>query len=63
MTEQVLQSLPELNQFSVGLCHVLIQHTSASITLNENWDRDVREDMESFMNTLVPEVRLEIHEF
>jgi len=55
ITEEIMKSLPEMNQFSIGLCHIFIQHTSASLTLNENWDPDVREDMEMYMNKLVPE--------
>ena len=35
ITEELFKNIPELTQFSVGLCHVLIQHTSASLTLNE----------------------------
>ena len=38
-----------------GLLHVLIQHTSAGLTLNENADPSVRDDFESFMNHLIPE--------
>ncbi|KAI1304185.1 UPF0047 protein YjbQ [Halotydeus destructor] len=55
ITDQVVKQVPELKQFSVGLAHILILHTSASITLNENTDPDVRKDMEMVMNKLVPE--------
>ncbi|CAM1326823.1 Uncharacterised protein g9323 [Pycnogonum litorale] len=55
ITDEILKQLPELNQFSVGLCHVQILHTSASLALNENWDPDVRDDMEMMLNHLVPE--------
>ena len=44
ITEQVLQGLPELQRISVGLCHVFIKHTSASLTINENADPTVRQD-------------------
>jgi secondary thiamine-phosphate synthase enzyme len=47
--------LPELAGFRCGLLHVFIQHTSASLTINENADSDVRRDMESSLNALVPE--------
>ena len=41
---------------SCGLAHVFIQHTSASLTINENADPDVRADMETYLNGIVPEV-------
>ena len=55
VTGEVVNSLPELGQFQVGLCHVFIQHTSASLSLNENADPDVRVDLESALNELAPE--------
>ena len=55
VTEQVLGALPELAQVKIGLLHVFIQHTSASITINENADRDVPADLESSFNELAPE--------
>ena len=39
----------------MGLCHVFCKHTSASLTINENADPDVRKDMETFFNVVVPE--------
>ena len=47
--------LPELAQFSVGLMHIQLLHTSASLAINENWDPDVRDDMEMMLNRIVPE--------
>ena len=47
--------LPELSQFSVGLMHIQLLHTSASLAINENWDPDVRDDMEMMLNRIVPE--------
>lgn len=55
ITQDVLAELPELRQVSVGLLHVFIQHTSASLTVNENADPTVRQDFESFFNRAVPE--------
>lgn len=55
VTQEVLAELPELRQVSVGLLHVFIQHTSASLTINENADPTVRQDFESFFNRAVPE--------
>ena len=55
VTREVLASLPEIESISVGLLHLLIQHTSASLTLNENASPDVRRDFESWFNEAVPE--------
>jgi len=55
VTQEILEQLPELGTFSVGLAHVFIQHTSASLSLNENADPSVRQDMESYFNRAVPE--------
>jgi secondary thiamine-phosphate synthase enzyme len=55
ITQEVLAELPELKQVSVGLLHVFIQHTSASLTINENADPTVRQDFESHFNRAVPE--------
>ncbi|MFZ4833357.1 secondary thiamine-phosphate synthase enzyme YjbQ [Rouxiella sp. Mn2063] len=55
VTEEVMQQLPEIRQFSVGLCHILLQHTSASLTINENADPTVRMDFESHFNRTVRE--------
>ncbi len=55
ITHDVEQAIPELRRVSVGLLHVFIQHTSASLTINENADPTVRTDFESVFNRLVPE--------
>jgi secondary thiamine-phosphate synthase enzyme len=55
ITAEVLAALPELREVSVGLLHVFIQHTSASLTINENADPTVRQDFESYFNRAVPE--------
>ncbi|GAB5518069.1 MAG: secondary thiamine-phosphate synthase enzyme YjbQ [Rhodothermales bacterium] len=55
ITREVLSQLPELSQVKVGVLHVFIQHTSASLTLNENASPDVRSDMEAHFNEMVPE--------
>jgi len=55
VTGEVLEALPELGQISVGLVHLLIQHTSASLALNENAAPEVRRDFESWFNQAVPE--------
>lgn len=53
ITEEIMQNLPALPQ--AGLLHLFIKHTSAALTINENADPDVREDMESIFNRLVRE--------
>lgn len=55
ITGEILQALPELREAKTGLLHIFIQHTSASLTLNENVSPDVRRDMESHFNKMVPE--------
>nr|XP_042898704.1 UPF0047 protein YjbQ isoform X2 [Parasteatoda tepidariorum] len=55
ITDEILKQVPEIARFSIGLLHIEIMHTSASLALNENWDPDVREDMEAFLTELVPE--------
>ena len=55
VTRDVLEALPELDSLRVGLLHLLLQHTSASLTLNENALREVRRDFESWFNAAVPE--------
>ncbi len=55
VTGEVLASLPELEGLSVGLLHLLLRHTSASLTLNENASPDVRRDFEAYFNDAVPE--------
>ena len=55
ITRDVLEALPELARLQVGLLHVFIRHTSASLTLNENASPDVRDDFEAYFNETVPE--------
>lgn len=55
ITREVLAHLPELAQIRVGLLHLFIQHTSASLTLNENASPEVRGDFERHFNVAVPE--------
>ena len=55
VTDEITSKVPEINKISVGLAHIFIKHTSASLTLNENADPSVRADMESHFNKLAPE--------
>jgi secondary thiamine-phosphate synthase enzyme len=55
VTREVLGALPEIGELRVGLAHLLLQHTSASLTLNENASSDVRRDFASWFDAAVPE--------
>ncbi|WP_219951851.1 secondary thiamine-phosphate synthase enzyme YjbQ [Dickeya zeae] len=55
ITDEVLEQVTDLRTVKVGLLHVFICHTSASLTVNENADPTVRQDFENFFNQLVPE--------
>jgi len=55
VTNEILVQLPELNDISVGIAHIFIKHTSASLTINENADPTVRSDMETYFSKVVPE--------
>lgn len=55
ITNEILQEIPELKKFSSGIANIFIKHTSASLTINENADPDVRTDMKSYFEKLVPE--------
>jgi secondary thiamine-phosphate synthase enzyme len=55
ITQDILEGIPELNSVEIGLLHVHIKHTSASLTLNENASPDVRVDFERHFNVIAPE--------
>ena len=55
ITREIVGALPEVGDVTVGLLHLLIQHTSASLALNENASPDVRRDFETYFNVAVPE--------
>jgi len=55
VTDEILGQLPNLSRVKTGLLHLLLQHTSASLTLNENCDPTVRQDMEHHFLKAVPE--------
>ena len=55
ITDEILNQLTDLKKIKTGLMHILIKHTSASITLNENYDPDVRSDMEKYFSRTVKE--------
>src|ERR1700749_965434 len=55
VTGEIEQALPAIHQINTGICQVFIQHTSASLTINENADPTVRKDFETWFNKAVPE--------
>lgn len=55
ITREVIAQLPELRQIEIGVLHLFIQHTSASLTINENVSPEVRRDMEQHLGEIVPE--------
>jgi len=55
VTREVQQGLPELHELRVGIAHVFIKHTSASLTLNENASADVRRDFAAWFDRVVPD--------
>lgn len=55
ITHEIERQIPELRDLRIGVVHIFIQHTSASLSINENASSDVRLDMESHFNEMVPE--------
>jgi secondary thiamine-phosphate synthase enzyme len=55
ITSEIERQVPEIKSYRVGVAHIFIQHSSASLAINENADPGVREDMESYFNEVVPE--------
>lgn len=55
VSNEIISQIPELSSINIGLLHLLIKHTSASLTINENADPSVRQDFESYFNRSVPE--------
>ncbi|WP_166251689.1 secondary thiamine-phosphate synthase enzyme YjbQ [Marinobacter salicampi] len=55
ITDEVLSQGPDLSNCQVGLLNLFLQHTSASLAINENADPDVRGDLERHFNVMVPE--------
>mmetsp|Transcript_15950 Transcript_15950/g.17707 ORF Transcript_15950/g.17707 Transcript_15950/m.17707 type:complete len:140 (-) Transcript_15950:27-446(-) len=55
VTEEICKRVPQIKEYKVGLLNLFLQHTSAALSLNENWDKDVRLDMADIVDTIVPE--------
>lgn len=61
ITEEIIRGIREIQLVEVGLLHLFLQHTSAALSINENADPDVRVDMETVFNRIVPENQLLVH--
>lgn len=55
ISDAIIQAIPEIKNINTGMLSVFIKHTSASLTINENWDPTVRGDFERHFNKMVPE--------
>lgn len=55
ITREIENRVDQIRQYSIGLAHIFLRHTSASLTLNENACADVRTDFEEHFNRLAPE--------
>ncbi|KAI5308328.1 hypothetical protein KEM55_005997 [Ascosphaera atra] len=55
VTDHITNELPEISQYKVGLLNLFVQHTSCALSLNENWDSDVRADMSDALDRMAPE--------
>ncbi|KAF2705765.1 UPF0047-domain-containing protein [Pleomassaria siparia CBS 279.74] len=55
VTNDIVSALPEISSYKTGLLNLFVQHTSCALSLNENWDEDVRADMSDALDRIVPE--------
>ncbi len=55
ITNEIEEAVPEIKKIKIGLAHIFIKHTSASLTINENVSPDVRSDLQKFFGRLVPD--------
>lgn len=55
IADEIVQQIPELESIKIGILHIFMLHTSASLTLNENADPTVRQDFEDYFNEIAPE--------
>ncbi|KAI1646142.1 UPF0047-domain-containing protein [Daldinia loculata] len=55
ITDHVVKEIPEIRNYKVGLLNLFVQHTSCALSLNENWDDDVRADMSDALDRIAPE--------
>jgi len=54
ITHEIVRAMPEIAEIKAGLLHLFLQHTSASLTINENADPDVLTDLETALDRIVP---------
>ena len=55
ITSEIINAIPQLAEVKIGVLQIFIQHTSASLSINENADPTVRKDFEMYFNKAVPE--------
>ncbi|KAF1997044.1 UPF0047-domain-containing protein [Amniculicola lignicola CBS 123094] len=55
ITDTIVRELPEIKDYKIGILNLFIQHTSCALSLNENWDEDVRADMSDALDRIAPE--------
>lgn len=55
ITDEIVSALPEISSYKVGLLNLFVQHTSCALSMNENWDEDVRADMSDALDRIAPE--------
>lgn len=55
ITDYILEKVPEIKNYKVGILNLFVQHTSCALSLNENWDEDVRADMSDALDRIAPE--------
>ncbi len=55
ITQEIEKAVPEISKIKIGIAHIFIKHTSASLTINENVSADVRKDLEEHLSKAIPE--------
>lgn len=55
VTDHIVSQIPEISSYKTGILHLFVQHTSCALSLNENCDSDVREDMSDALDRIAPE--------
>lgn len=61
ITRHIVEGMPRIEEVDIGLLHIFIMHTSASLTINENADPDVPVDLEMSFNHIAPESLPYVH--
>lgn len=63
ITQEIVSAIPELKKVKTGIAHIFIKHTSASLSINENVSPEVRKDMETFIDRLIPNEDYFLHNY